>query len=208
MMLAIFGASGKTGHQLVEQALAAGHEVRALTRDPAKLRIAHERLEVVAGNVLDPAAVSRTVQGAAVVISALGIGAGNPEGAITAGVRNIAAAMREAGVRRLIAMSSLGIGDSKGQIPLAFKLAIMAIPVLRHTMADLATMEEFLHGTGLDWIIVRPGGLQDRPARGNWHVSSPDEKLTAGDIPRADVAAFILQQLTSDTYLRQTPGVT
>lgn len=208
MKLAIFGASGKTGHQLVEQALAAGHELRVLVRDPAKLRITHGRLEVVTGNVLDPAAVAATVQGAAVVISALGIGAGNPEGAITTGVRNIAAAMRAAGVRRLIAMSSLGIGDSRGQIPLAFKLAIMAIPVLRHTMADLATMEEFLRGTDLDWIIVRPGGLQDRPARGSWHVSSPADKLTAGDIPRADVAAFILQQLASDTYLRQTPGVT
>lgn len=208
MKLAIFGASGKTGHHLVEQALAAGHEVRALVRDPAKLRARHPRLTVITGNALDAACVAEAVTGSEAVLSALGIGKDNPPGAITQAVRNIAQAMADHGVRRLIAMSSLGIGDSKGQIPLAFKMAILAIPVLRTTMADLGTMEEFLRGTDLDWIVVRPGGLQDKPARGHWRVSSADEKLTAGDIPRADVAAFMLGQLESDAFLRRTPGLT
>lgn len=207
MKLAIFGATGKTGHQLVEQALAAGHSVHALARDPAKMRIQHENLRVIAGNALDPVSVAEAVQGTEVVLSALGIGAGNPEGAITQGVRNIVDAMHGHRLRRIIVMSSLGIGDSKGQIPLTFKMAILAIPILRATMADIGRMEDFIRGTDLDWIIVRPGGLQDKPARGDYQVSTGRE-LRAGEIPRADVAAFMLKQLTDATYVRQAPGIT
>jgi putative NADH-flavin reductase len=208
MKLAIFGGSGKTGQHLVRLALEAGHELRVLARDPAKIPLSHERLAVVTGDVLDAASVEATVAGCDVVLSALGIGAGNPRGHITQGVRHIVAAMRRHGVRRLIAISSLGIGDSKGQIPLAFRMAILAIPVLRKTMADLAGMEEFLRGTELDWIVVRPGGLQDKPARGHWQVSAPTDTLSAGELPRADVAAFMLAQLRDDTYVRKTPGLT
>jgi putative NADH-flavin reductase len=207
MKLAIFGATGKTGHQLVEQALAAGHSVHALARDPAKMRIQHENLRVIAGNALDPVSVAEAVQGTEVVLSALGIGAGNPEGAITQSVRNIVDAMHGHRLRRIIVMSSLGIGDSKGQIPLTFKMAILAIPILRATMADIGRMEDFIRGTDLDWIIVRPGGLQDKPARGDYQVSTGRE-LRAGEIPRADVAAFMLKQLTDATYVRQAPGIT
>lgn len=207
MKLAIFGASGKTGHQLVGQALAAGHHVRALVRDPGKMSISDSRLEVVTGNALDASCVAEVVRGSDAVLSALGIGAGNPPDAITRAVGNIVQAMREHGVRRLIVMSSIGIGDSRSQIPLVFKLAIFFIPILRTTMADLGRMEEFLRGIDLDWIVVRPGGLNDKPARGHWRVSSADERLVAGYLPRADVAAFMLQQLESDRYLRRTPGV-
>lgn len=208
MNLAIFGASGKTGRHLVAQALAAGHNVRALVRDPDKLQVRDPRLTVVTGNALDARSVTEIVRGADVVLSALGIGKGNPPDAITRAVGNIAQAMKEHGVRRLIAMSSLGVGDSRKQIPLSFKLAIFAIPILRRTMADLGRMEQFLRSIDLDWIVVRPGGLNDKPARGHWRVSSADEQFTAGYLPRADVAAFMLAQLQSDAYLRRTPGVT
>jgi putative NADH-flavin reductase len=208
MKLAIFGATGKTGRLLVEQALAAGHSVRGLARDPAKLALQHPQLALVQGNALDATPVADTIRGTDVVISALGIGAGNPADAITRAVQNMVAAMTAQGQRRLIVISSLGIGDSYHQIPLRFKLAMKAIPILRATMADIGRMEEYLKTTALDWIIVRPGGLEDGPARGHWSVSTPQDELSAGNLPRADVAAFMLQQLESPQFVRQTPGVT
>ncbi|MBM4195682.1 MAG: SDR family oxidoreductase [Gammaproteobacteria bacterium] len=208
MKLAIFGAAGKTGRLLVGQALAAGHVVRGLARDPAKVGIQHENLSIVTGNALDPAAVAETIRGSEVVLSALGIGAGNPPDAITRAVKNIVAAMQSQGQRRLIAISSIGIGDSYHQVPLRFKIVMKTIPILRTTMADIGHMEQFIRTTALDWIIVRPGGLEDGTARGRWSVSTPADKLSAGNLPRADVAAFMLAQLTADTWLGKTPGIT
>jgi len=100
--LAIFGATGGTGRKLVDQSLAAGHEVVAFVRDPSKLELRHERLTIVQGDVTDPAAVERAIAGVDAVLSALNTrrnAKGNP---ITVGTLHILAAMRKYGVRRLV----------------------------------------------------------------------------------------------------------
>ena len=122
MNIAIFGATGGTGRQIAEQALLAGHKVTALARDPAKLGLpASPNLTVISGNVLNATAAEKTVAGADAVYVSLGNTSNNPDMIVSSGTTVIVNAMRQQGVRRLIVISSIGVGDSKDQVPFAFK---------------------------------------------------------------------------------------
>lgn len=206
MNIAVFGATGGTGQQVVQQALAAGHSVSALVRDPSRLAAQDERLTVVEGDVLDRAKVDETVSGADVVIVSLGNTSNNPDYIVSRGTEVIVEAMTAAGIpMRLIVVSSLGVGESRDQVPFAFKMLMNT--VLKKAMDDKERQEALVKASGFDWIIVRPGGLTNGPATGSYK-SGVDVRLTAGQVSRADVAAFALQQLDDDTYLRQAPAIT
>ena len=113
MKIAVFGASGRTGRPVVTQALAAGHTVVAFVRDPAKLGITHERLEIVQGDVTDAAKVETAVVGADVVVSTLGHSPNSPKDILTVAMRHILAAMQKHGVRRIISASGAGVADQR-----------------------------------------------------------------------------------------------
>lgn len=203
MHIAVIGGTRGVGYRVIEQALAAGHTVTALARNPDKLKpLAHPDLHVVVGNVLQPDDVMQVVTGADVVINSLGSTADNPDTVCTDGTRVIIDAMHTAGVKRLITVTALGVGDSMDQVPLAFKLIIKT--ALRKAYADKNEQEKLIQQSDLDWITVRPGGLTDAPATGRYRVG---KSATAGQISRADVAAFVLQQLTDNTYLRQAVAI-
>lgn len=205
MNIAVFGATGGTGRQVVEQALAAGHQVTALVRDPARLDIQSPHLSIVEGNVLDPAHVAATIEGADAVVVSLGNTANNPDYVVSQGTKVIVDAMQQAGTpRRIVVVSSLGVGDSIDQVPFAFKMLMKT--VLKKAMDDKERQEALVQQSGLDWTIVRPGGLTDGPATGQAKAGL-DAKITAGQVSRADVAAFVLQQLADDTYLHQAPAI-
>ena len=205
MKLTVFGATGGTGKQVVEQALAAGHHVTALVRDPAKLTITHPALTVRRGNVLEPEDVFNSVSGAEAVVVSLGSTANNPDSVVSKGTANVVDAMQKAGVARLIVVTSLGVGESKDQVPFFFK-ALMAT-ALRKTMQDKEAQETLVKASGLDWTIVRPGGLTDGPRTGQYRYGL-DPKLVAGQVARADVAEFVLKQLTDTQFLRKAPAIT
>ena len=205
MKLAVFGATGGTGKQVVEQALAAGHTVAVLVRDPAKLAINNPALTVKRGNVLEPEDVFNTVSGADAVVVSLGNTSNNPDGVVAKGTANVVAAMQKSGVARLLVVTSIGVGESKDQVPFAFK-ALMAT-VLRKAMQDKEEQEKIVKASGLDWTIVRPGGLTDGPRTGNYRYGI-DPKITAGQVSRADVAEFILKELTDTQFLRKAPAIT
>lgn len=206
MNITIFGATGGTGKQIVVQALAAGHQVAALVRDPAKLNSEDQRLTIVAGDVLDAAKVEQTIAGADAVVVSLGNTANNPDFIVSQGTQVIVDAMHRLGTpRRIIIVSSLGVGESKDQVPFAFKMLMNT--VIRKPMQDKEKQEAIVKASGLDWTIVRPGGLTDGPATGQFK-SGLDPKIVAGQVSRADVAAFVLRQLTDDTYLHKTPAIT
>ncbi|MCB0245633.1 MAG: SDR family oxidoreductase, partial [Anaerolineae bacterium] len=106
---------------------------------------------------------------------------------------------------RLIVVSSLGVGESRDQVPFAFKMLMNT--VLKKAIDDKERQEALVKASGFDWIIVRPGGLTNGPATGSYKAGV-DVKLTAGQVSRADVAAFVLLQLDDDTYLHQAPAIT
>lgn len=205
MNIAVFGATGGTGRQIVEQALQQGHHVRALARDTARLPLSHPDLSVIEGNVLDPEAVGQTLAGADAVVISLGNTANNPDFVVSDGTAVILEAMKQEDVARVVVVTSMGTGDSIKQVSFLFRMLIQT--VLRKTMDDKERQEKLVMASDRDWIIVRPGGLTDGPATGVYQ-SGLDPKITAGQVSRADVAAFVLQQLGDDTYLRQAPAIT
>jgi putative NADH-flavin reductase len=204
MNIAVFGATGATGRQIIAQALEQGHHVTALVRDPARLPITHANLTVVQGNVLDDAPVRETLQGAGAAVISLGNTADNPDYVVSDGTAVILRAMREGGVPRVVVVTSMGVGDSLKQVSLPFRMLMQT--VLKKPMEDKERQEKLVMDSGLEWIIVRPGGLTDAPATGRYDAGL-DPSIGAGQVSRADVAAFVLQQLSDDTYLHRTPAI-
>jgi putative NADH-flavin reductase len=208
MNLLVFGASGGTGRELVRQALAQGHVVTAFARDPAKLDINHANLRVAQGDVADYAAVERAVKNQDAVICALG--SSTPlrrDPILIQGIDNIIHAMERAGVRRLIYISFLGVRNGRHQLSLLGKY-IVAPLVLRNVVADHEAKERLIKQSRLNWTIVRAPRLTNGRRTGTYR--SGEDIATNSIIPtisRADVADFMLTQLTSDTYLRKAPGV-
>ena len=207
MKLLVFGATGGTGRELVKQALAHGYEVTTFVRDPAKLGdITHASLHVARGDVLDPAVVEKAVPGRDAVLCSIGAGAERTT-LRENGTRNIVAAMEKVGVRRLICQSSLGVGDSRTNLGFFTKYVIVPV-FLRHAFADHERQEAVVKQSALAWTIVRPPHLKDGPHTGTYRQGFPTTDTgIQGTISRADVADFMLEQLTSETYLHQTPGV-
>jgi len=207
MNLLVFGSTGGTGRELVKQALDQGHRVVAYARNPTKIEdIRHSNLKVVCGDVLDSAAVRSVVAGQEAVF--ITIGAGSQRTNIREeGTRNIVEAMQGAGVDRLICQSSLGVGDSRANLPFFTKHIIVAV-FLRHAFADHDRQEAIVKQSSLDWTIVRPPHLKDGERTGVYRHGFPTtDSRIEGWISRADVADFMLKQLVDDAYSHQTPGV-
>ncbi|MEU0542334.1 SDR family oxidoreductase [Nocardia sp. NPDC005978] len=205
MRIALFGATGTLGRVVLTKALEAGHEVTALTRNADNITVSHERLRVVVGDVLDPAAVERTVLGQEAVLVCLGAGR---KGVVRAeGTRIIMAAMERAGVKRLVCQSTLGAGDSHGNLNFLWKYILFGL-LLRPAMADHNVQEDYVRASNLDWTIVRPSAFTDGPAEGTYRRNfGPDEKGLTLKISRADIADFLVEQLTDTTYVRRTPAI-
>ena len=207
MLIALFGATGGTGLQFLKQALDAGHQVTALVRDPNRLQASHAQLTVVHGNVLDADAVAHTLNGTAAAMVILGNTADNPDDVVSQGTALIIDGMNNFGIRRLVILTSMGVGDSIKQIPMAFKIAIKTVPPIKKAMADKETQERLVMESGLDWTIVRPGGLSDDPATGTYSAGT-DPAIKAKQLPRADVATYLLKVPDMDELIGQTPAVT
>jgi putative NADH-flavin reductase len=195
--LIIFGATGGTGLSLIEQALAAGHEVTAFARSPLQ-----SKARVVQGNVLDQAHVAEAIRGHEVVFSCLGTRPWRHTNICSEGAASITTAMKATGVRRFIAMSTQGIGDSKMSLPGRMGAGLF----LRKAFDDKDRMEKQIEATDLDWIVVRPGFMTSGKPRGTQRAAD-DGSLVGGMICRADVATFMLQQIESTQWLRRRPVV-
>jgi uncharacterized protein YbjT (DUF2867 family) len=204
----IVGATGGTGRQLVAQALDRGFHVTALVRNPLALRLEHPRLRVVRGDVLDPISLAPAVEGQHVVISALGHKRYfMPSRILSDGTRNLLHAMEARGIKRFVCETSLGLGDSAGRMGLYYTLFVIPA-VLPFYFWDKVRQERVIAASRAHWIIVRPSALTDDAPRGRFvHGDGIGSFVTTKRIARADVAAFMLDQLSNDTYLRSAPGV-
>lgn len=206
MRLIIFGATGSIGRLLVLEALAMGHEVTAFARSPQKLNdFEHRNLHVVQGDVFDIAAVEKAVKGHDAVLCALG--AGSKGKVRSEGTHNIIRAMENSGVRRLICQTTLGAGESKGNLNFFWKHIMFGF-FLKEAFQDHELQERYVLQSRLDWTIVRPAAFMDGKATGNYrHGFSPTDKTLKLKISRADVALFMLMQLTTTEYLGKAAGL-
>ena len=198
MKLTILGATGATGTTLTGQALAAGHEVTAVVRDPARLAVpAHPRLRTVTADIMDPASIIPAIDGADVVLSAVGPRGTGPTTVIQDSVRSIIQAMHKTGTRRFLQVSGSVVAD-EGESPyLRYLLKPLARRTfLRHVCADMRRGEQEIRDSDLDWTIFRPPSLTDKAATGTYRTAI-DRNLPHGfTVSRADLAACMLASLS------------
>ncbi|MBK9163702.1 MAG: SDR family oxidoreductase [Acidobacteria bacterium] len=207
MQLIILGASGLTGRELVAQALEAGHDVTAFVRDPEKLKIENARLSVARGNILDKASLEAALPGHDAVLSALGSPGLGKSDELSEGTKNIIDVMERLGPKRLIFESSVGVGDSKDHLTWFAKYIFVPL-VIKNILEDKEVQERYIFDSSLEWTLVRPGGLTNGRRTGKYrHGDAIDNQHPATRVSRADVAEFMLRQLSDGTYLRKTPGI-
>ena len=200
----VLGATGRTGQQVVAQALQLGHVVTALVRDPTKLStrdLPPDRLRVLPGDMNDASpALAAAMRGQDVVVSTLGVGTSFASGDLIArSMQRIIQQMAASGPRRLIFTSAFGVGESYRDVPLVPRLFIRLL--LRDIYRDKLAGEEQLRGSALDWTVVCPTSLIDGPATGQYRVG---ERLVLRGMPRiarADVAAFLLAQIDDRRFV-------
>ena len=208
MKIAIFGAAGKVGRHLLDQALERGDEVSVLVRDTSKLTIQrHEGLKVVQGDVLDPKDVEKAVVGTGAVLSALGHTKTSSKDVLTEGTKNIVAAMNKHGVRRLVSLTGAGVRDPKDEPKLVDRIigALLKL-VQRDLLEDSIGQARLIKESGLEWVIVRAPVLVEGEKKGEYRIGYVG-KESGTRLSRADVADFMLKQTTDDTYLHQAPMV-
>lgn len=204
----VLGATGGTGRLIVSQALARGHQVTALVRSPAKASDL-KGARLVVGDVRDEKALREALKGQDAVVSALGTPA-SPFREVTllsTATRALVDAMKAEHISRLVCITGMGAGESAGHGGFLFDRLIFPL-LLRKVYADKDRQEAIVRDSGLDWVLVRPAVLNDKPGRDAIRSLEELSKFQGGTISRADVAAFVLDQLRSDAWLHRSPLIT
>ena len=208
MRLTVFGATGGIGQEVVRQALDAGHEVTAVVRDPARLTVTGERLEVVRGDLRDPESLRPAVAGRDAVLSGLGARRRADAGIATELTRSVLKAMEAEGVRRLVVVSAAPVGPQPEHSSLADRLMLKVVgAVLKDSYVDLAAMEAELANSATDWTSVRPPRLQDRPVTGAYSTVVGGFPRAGRFAGRADVAHAMLAMVDDPAPVKQGVGV-
>jgi putative NADH-flavin reductase len=207
----IIGASKGIGLETVKLALTAGYSVRALSRSATAIRLHEPKLEKLDGDALDPDTIERALVGVDAVVQTLGVPSA-PEQIFSgtrlfsAATRILVDAMEASGVRRLICVTGLGAGDSRGRAGPLYNVGLCLF--LGRIYADKDVQERIIRRSRLDWTIVRPTILTNAPRTGTYHVQIDPRDWTSGFISRADVADFLVTQIDDVRLLHKTPALT
>ena len=205
MKVAIFGATGKTGLEVVKQALEKGHQVTAFVRDPARMPVEHDQLVLVTGDVFDPESVAQAVQGQDAVICALGSSDLKKTTIRAEGTANIVKAMKAQNVQRLLVVTAMGTGESWDTLSPVNKFFYATL--LKSSREDHEAQEAAVKESGLAWTLIRPSGLTDEPRTGVYDVGENILAKTSR-IARADVADLIIKELEQNAWIRKAVIVT
>lgn len=210
MTITIFGATGRMQHLLVQQALDSGFRVIGYARTPSKMTIQHPALSMVKGTMLDRAAIENAVSGSDVIIETVGC--------VSEGTKLVIEAMRKCNVKRLIVVSTTNAKDSNDLPDKKFErllgLTRFALKVLgvfnrqyRTAVYELRKIAEIVRNSELDWTLVRVAGLNNKPGSRTVKVGYPGHGTIGFQTSRADMADFILKQVTDTSYIRKAPAI-
>lgn len=204
MNFLLLGASGSVGRRILEQGLARGHRIRAQTRDAARLPDQPAGIEVVTAEPTDAAALSRLVAGQNAVVMALGAAPGRPTTLFSDVTAKLCEAMTAAGVKRLVVITGVGAGETRGHGGFVYDRLIYPL-FTRPIYEDKDRQERIIRESALDWVIVRPAPFHatagSRPFQA---VTDVRPGTVLRRVTRGEVAAFVLDQLNSDRYLRKS----
>lgn len=205
----IVGASRGTGLETVRKALAAGHRVRALARSASLIPIEDEKLEKVTGDATDRTALLNALEGVDAVIVTLGVAPGfsttvSGTRLFSTATRALVDAMKEKGVSRLVVITGIGAGDSRGHGGPLYDWVAFPL-LLKRVYDDKDVQEQIIRRSGLDWTIVRPGILTNGPTTGRYRALLDPAQWRADQISRADVADFLVKEVTERKFVHQAP---
>lgn len=211
MKLLIFGATGFSGRAILQKALEANHDITILVRNRNSIDMQHHNLTIIEGNVLDRSTVHESMQNQEVIIQCLGIGGkgdGKPNTFVSDATSIILEEMKKSNVKRIIAMSNVGAGDSKSFKPWLFTRIILPyfMKWLKVIIDDKNTMEQIIMRSDADWTIVRCPNIIDAPEKGKY-TATLDGKQLRLSITLGDMANFMIEQITSDVYSGKTPSI-
>ena len=211
MKIVVFGATGIVGKAVVNEALKKGHEVTVLTRNAGKVTTRHPNLHVVEGNVTDRNVIRDVLKEQEAVIQTLGIGGkgdGKPTSIVSGANKIIMEEMERMNVKRLVAISVIGAGDSLTFLPWIYRKLVLPLFMkwFQAVIDDKNRMEPMIEKSRLDWIIVRCTTVKQRPATGKVNATL-DGKGLKFSISAADMAAFMVNQLTDNRFLKQNPTI-
>jgi putative NADH-flavin reductase len=219
MKLTIFAATGGVGRQVLEQAVAAGHDVTAVVRNPKNLS---RQVRSITADLAtaDPGALESAVDGADAVLSGLGPRSNSDAGVAWRGTQAIVQAMQATGVRRLVVVSAAPIGtvpspgrpkppkhDPGDGFFMRHLFSHVAKTAYRKVYVDLALMEDILRDSGLDWTAVRPPKLTGKPLTGTYRTATGRNVRGGWSIPRADVAHYMLRALDQPETIKHAIGI-
>jgi putative NADH-flavin reductase len=206
--LAVLGATGSVGRELVTQALACGHDVTALVREQPKPGVLDQRVAFVAGDATSADAVKRLIDGSDAVLGALGHTKGSPEDILALASRNVVAAMHADDVDRLVVLSSPAVADAADRPGLVYRAALVLMRiVIPCVVRDHREQARLIEASGLAWTLVRgPVVFTDGPRTGRYHAG-PIGHESGLRISRADLAAFMLETATDGGFMRMRPLV-
>ncbi|NOH02702.1 MAG: SDR family oxidoreductase [Chloroflexi bacterium] len=207
MKIIIFGASGRTGQHLISQALEQGHDVTAFARTPGKIKVRHERLYIIQGDIHNANAVEQSVVGQGAVLCALGLNKDEPVTALADGTKNITQAMHKHGIRRILNVSAVGFSGERADFLIGKLLFWFFDRYLTKLFTAMKKQHEVIEESGLDWIAVRPFLLDDGPRKGGYRIALEGIPSRGYRINTGDVAEFMLKNLESDEYLFKVPAL-
>jgi putative NADH-flavin reductase len=211
MKVIIFGATGFSGQAILAEAIKQGHEVTVLVRDSSKVKINHNNLRIVEGNVLDSQKVAFVIQNQEAVIQCLGVGGkgdGKPTTFISDAMKIIVDEMQKQNIKRLIALSNVGAGNSIAFQPWFFTKIILTyfMKWLKVIIDDKNRMEPIIMNSNLNWTIVRCPNIVDKPAKGKYNATLDGKGLKLS-ITLDDLSKFMVGQLKETTFNKQAPCV-
>lgn len=211
MKVIIFGATGFSGQAILANSIKQGHEVTILVRDASKIPIKHQNLTIVEGNVLNPQTVASVLHHQETVIQCLGVGGkgdGKPTTFISDATKIIVDEMQNKKIKRLIAMSNVGAGNSIAFQPWFFTKIILPyfMKWLKVIIEDKNRMEPIIMNSNLDWTIVRCPNIVDKPAKGRCNATLDGKGLKLS-ITLSDLSKFMVDQLKQTSFIKQAPSV-
>jgi putative NADH-flavin reductase len=211
MKLVIFGASGFSGQAILKEALAQNHQVSILVRNKSAISLHDKNLTIIEGDALDRKIVATVLKNQDAVIQCLGVGGkgdGKPTTFISDATKIMVEVMEENKVKKLIAMSNVGAGNSVAFQPWYFNKIVLPYFMrwLKVLIDDKNRMEPTIMDSQLDWTIVRCPNIVDKPAKGNFKATLDGKGLKLS-ITLGDMAAFMVNQITDNTFSKQAPSI-
>lgn len=206
MDIIVFGSTGKTGLEIIKRLLSEGHKVTAFARKPSVLNISDDNLKTAEGDIFDRIAVKEAIKNHDAVVVALGSGQSLGKTTVRSeGTANVLKTMKENGLKRIIVISAMGVGESWKDLSVINRLFFATL--LKNSRTDHEAQERHVKESGLDWTIIRPSGLTDDPGTGSYECGIGIRSNTSR-ISRADVAHLVYRALKDSTFIRKAVTAT